>query len=93
MYSVQVRAWANVPWLRSLFYSGASAAQRQFSSNPAEKSSKDDAGTAKNSSTKSSVAIDRTGLFHVGSHSHSPARGKEPETDMCRHIKALIQVP
>ncbi|CAL8464273.1 g3808 [Coccomyxa elongata] len=75
----------------SLYMQGVSAAQRQFSSSPAEKSSKNDAGTAKDPTTKSSVAIDRTGLFHVGSHSHSPAKGKEPETDMCRHIKALIQ--
>lgn len=74
------------------FDAGASAAQQQFSSSPAEKSSKNDAGTAKDPTSNSSVAIDRTGLFHVGSHSHSPAKGKEPETDMCRHIKALIQV-
>ena len=39
-----------------------------------------------------SISVDRTGLFHVSPHSHDAVPGKEPETAMAKHIKALIQV-
>jgi hypothetical protein len=44
------------------------------------------------------VAIDRSALFTPQHHSHDPAvlaaaaAQKEPETDLARHLKALIQV-
>ena len=65
---------------------------RLFGNHPASTggSSNDDSG--KPATTGVSLSIDRSGLFHVQPHSHSPAVGKEPETDMCKHIKALIQV-
>ena len=40
-----------------------------------------------------SITVDRAGLFYVRPHSHEPLPDKEPETDMAKHIKALIQVP
>jgi len=39
-----------------------------------------------------SITIDRTGLFQIAPHGHGPTAGKEQETEMARHIKALIQV-
>lgn len=39
-----------------------------------------------------SLIIDKSGLFQVRPHSHAPPQDKEPETDMAKHIKALIQV-
>lgn len=39
------------------------------------------------------IAIDRSGLAQAEEHSHGPPRAhKLPETDMTRHLKALIRV-
>jgi hypothetical protein len=38
------------------------------------------------------LSIDRSGLFRLSPHNHDAVPGKEPETAMAKHIKALIQV-
>ena len=38
------------------------------------------------------VSIDTAGLNRPQSHSHGDAPGKEPETEMAKHIKSIIRV-
>ena len=50
-------------------------------------------GTGSNEEKKaSSLSIDRSGLFRLEPHSHDVPQGKEPDTPMIRHLRALIQV-
>ena len=50
-------------------------------------------GTGSNGEKKaSSLSIDRSGLFRLEPHSHDTPQGKEPETPMVKHLRALIQV-
>ncbi len=72
---------------------GRSECERHFASDASNRSSRGDNDAHIANVASPSLSIDRSGLFQVQPHSHSPTAGKEPETDMCKHLKALIQVP